>query len=144
MIFWRGILFLLTIYFSAIGCSGKSKNNMMPELAYCDSATVMFYNTPGNPRFFKMTKVHEKSILSAIAEDVNGKEMSGKESCTTQGKIYYYGKGDEVFVVYFNKDNPCMQLSFIKTAEKYFTKMDKATQKILDHLQKIAKEPVNN
>ena len=105
---------------------------MMPELDYCDSAAVMFYNSPGNPRFFKMTKVHEKPILSAIAKDVNGKVISGKESCPTQGKIYYYGKGDEVFVVYFNKEDTRMLLSFIKTGEKYFTKMDKATQQILD------------
>ena len=114
---------------------------MMPELDYCDSAAVMFYNTPGNPRFFKMTKVHEKPILSAIAKDVNGKVISGKESCPTQGKIYYYGKGDEVFVVYFNKEDTRMLLSFIKTGEKYFTKMDKATLQILDDLQKDAKEP---
>ena len=113
----------------------------MPELAYCDSAAVMFYNTPGNPRFFKMSKVHEKSILSAIADNVNGKVISGKESCPTQGKIYYYGKRHEVFVVYFSKDDTCMVLSMIKTGEKYFTKMHKGTQQILDELQKTAKEP---
>ena len=114
----------------------------MPELSHCDSAAVMFYNAPGDPRFFKMTKVHEMSVLSAIGENVNEKVISGKDSCITQGKIYYYGKGDEVFVVYFNKDDTCMLLSFIKTGEKYFTKMDKATLQVLNDLQKDAKEPV--
>jgi hypothetical protein len=114
---------------------------MMPELVYCDSAAVMFYSTPGNPRFFKMSKVREKSTLNAIGENVNGKVITGTDNCITQGKIYYYGKRDEVFVVYFNKDETCMQLSFIKTGEKYFTKMDKATKQILDDLQKDAKEP---
>jgi hypothetical protein len=137
----RYFVLIAFIYFLSTGCSGNSKNNMMPKLAYCDSAAVMFYNTPGNPRFFKMTKVHEKSVLSAIGKDVNGKVVSGKESCTTQGKIYYYGQKDEVFVVYFNKDDTCMLLSFIKTGEKYFTKMDKATKQILDDLQQNAKEP---
>ena len=117
---------------------------MMPELPYCDSAAVIYYDTPGNPRFFKLTKVHDKSILSSIGQDVNGKITRGIEHCTTQGKIYYYGKGDEVFVVYFNKEDSCMSLSFIKTGEKYFTKMDQATQKVLDDLQKTVKEPGNN
>ena len=142
MVLARGSFVLITlIYFFSAGCSGHSKNNMLPELAYCDSAAVMFYKTPGNPRFFKMTKLHEKSMLSAIGKDVNGKVIKGMESCTTQGKIYYYGKGDEVFVVYFNKDDTCMLLSFIKTGEKYFTKMNKATRLILDDLRKEAKEP---
>jgi len=124
-----------------IGCSDKTKRNMMPGISYCDSAAVMYYDTPGNPRFFKMSKVREKSTLTAIGENVNRKVITGKDSCITQGKIYYYGKRDEVFVIYFNKDESCMQLSFIKTGEKYFTKMTKATQQILDDLQKEAKEP---
>ena len=142
MIYPKRVFFLIAIiYFFIIGCSGKSGKNMMPELPYCDSAAVMYYNTPGNPRFFKMTKVYDKSTLSAISQDVNGKVIRGKEDCDSQGKIYYYGKGDEVFVVYFNKDNSCMLLSIIKTGEKYFTKMDKTTQQILNDLQKSAREP---
>jgi len=142
MVLARGYFLLITlIYFFSTACSGNSKNNMMPELAHCDSAAVMFYVTPGNPRFFKMSKVDEKATLSAIGKDVNGNVVSGKENCATQGKIYYYGKGDEVFVVYFNEDDTCMLLSFIKTGEKYFTKMNKATRLILDDLRKEAKEP---
>jgi len=116
---------------------------MMPELSSCDSAAVMFYKTPGNPRFFTMSKLYDKAILSTIEEDVNGKLISGKDSCISQGKIYYYGKGDAVYVVYFSKASDCKTLSFIKTGEKYFTNMDKATEKILDDLQKTAKEPKN-
>ena len=113
----------------------------MPELSSCDSAAVMFYKTPGNSRFFTMSKVYDKSILSTIEKDVNGKIIGGKDSCTTQGKIYYYGKGDAVYAVYFSKAADCKTLSFIRTAEKYFTAMDEATEKILDDLQKTAKEP---
>jgi len=113
----------------------------MPELSSCDSATVMFYKTPGNPRFFTMGKVYDKSILSTIEKDVNGELISGKDSCVTQGKIYYYGKGDAVYVVYFSKAVDCKTLSFIKTGEKYFADMDKTTEKILDDLQQTAKEP---
>ena len=42
----------------------------MPELSTCDSAAVMYYHTQGNPRFFNMTKVYDKKILSAIAVDI--------------------------------------------------------------------------
>jgi hypothetical protein len=125
------------------GCSPESKSNMMPELSSCDSAAVMFYKTPGNPRFFTMSKVYDKAILSTIEKDVNGKLISGKDSCISQGKIYYYGKGDAVHVVYFSKAAGCKTLSFIKTAEKYFTNMDNTTEKLLDDLQKTAKEPKN-
>ena len=113
----------------------------MPELGYCDSAAVLFYNSPGNPRYYTVSKVYDISILSTFGKDVNGKLINGKDNCVTQGNIYYYGKGDAVHVVYFNKSGNCMVLSFIKTAEKYFAGMSKTTQTILDDLQKTAREP---
>ena len=126
-----------------IGCARESNSNMMPELSSCDSAAVMFYKTPGNPRFFTMSKVYDKSILSTIEKDVNRELISGKDSCVTQGKIYYYGKGDAVYVVYFSKAADCKTFAFVKTGEKYFTAMDNAAEKLLDDLQKTAKEPKN-
>src|SRR3990170_9074905 len=136
-------IFFITIagYFFLIGCKDQSKKNLMPELAICDSATVMYYHMPGNPRFFNMSKIYDKKTLSEIAGDVNGKVINAKDTCTTQGKIYYYGKGDAVYTVYFSRVKDCMTISFIKTGEKYFVSMSGATKKILDELQKAAKEP---
>ena len=113
----------------------------MPEIHDCDSATIMYYKTPGNPRFFSMTKVRDMDSLAVITKDVNGKLITGKDSCITLGKIFFYGKGEAVYPVYFSGDNTCMTLSFIKTGEKYFTKMSDETKKILDRYQLSAKEP---
>ncbi|MGZ8524695.1 MAG: hypothetical protein ACXWV1_09720 [Chitinophagaceae bacterium] len=141
------LLIIAIIYFLVLGCKDQSRKNLLPELATCDSAAVMYYNTPGNPRFFNMTKVYDKKILSMIAEDVNGKVIKSKDTCSTLGKIYYYGKGDAVYSVYFSRLKDCMTISFIKTGEKYFVSMSEATKKLLDELQKAAKEPrseINN
>jgi len=142
-------IFLITITgsFFFTGCKDQSKKKLMPELITCDSIAVMYYHTPGNPRFFNMTKVHDKKILGTIAENINEEVIKSKDSCTTQGKIYYYGKGDAVYSVYFSRLKNCLTISFIKTGEKYFVSMNAATKKLLDELQKAAKEPrseINN
>ncbi len=136
-----GFLKIAIVYFLILGCKEQSRKNQLPELETCDSAAVMYYNTPGNPRFFNMTKVYDKKILSVIAEDVNGRVIKSKDTCTTQGKIYYYGKGDAVYSVYFSRLKDCMTISFIKTGEKYFVSMSDATKKLLEELQATAKEP---
>lgn len=113
----------------------------MPEMATCDSAVIMYYHTPGNPRFFNMVKVKDKEWLSLISNDVNGKVTNSKDTCTSQGKIYFYGKGDAVYVTYFSRNDDCQSFSFIKTGVKYFTNMSSETKELLDKLQRDAKEP---
>lgn len=114
---------------------------MLPELATCDSAAVMYYHQPGNPRFFNMTKLSDKTSLSLMADDINGEIFTANDTCATQGKIYFYGKGDAVYIVYFTRAKECMTFSFIKTGEKYFVKMNAAIKKLLDELQQKAVEP---
>lgn len=138
----KNIFFIaITGYFFLAGCKDQSKENLMPELTTCDSIAVMYYHTPGNPRFFNMTKVYDKKVLRTIAENINEEMTKSKDSCATQGKIYYYGKGDAVYSVYFSRLKDCMTLSFIKTGEKYFVNMNEITKKLLDEMQKNAKEP---
>ena len=137
------LLIAPALFLLIAGCKQEKNNNLMPELATCDSAAIIYYNEPGKPRFFDMAKLYDKEIIKALSENVNGKLVTVKDSCVTEGKIYGYGKGDAVYVVYFNKSDKCMVLSFIKTGEKYFTRMNKTTQKILNDLQKNAKEPGN-
>lgn len=141
---FRYISLIVSIFcLLATGCKDQSGNNLMPELATCDSATVMYYHEKGNPRFFDMAKVSDKKIIGTIAENVNAKLIVGNDSCATQGKIYCYGKGDAVYTVYFTREPDCMTMSFIKTGEKYFVRMNEESKKMLDDLQKLAKEPVS-
>lgn len=137
-------LSLLTgiFYFLVTGCKDQPGNNLVPELAACDSAAIMYYHKPGNPRFFNMTKVYDKTIIATIARNVNDKLIIGKDSCATEGKMYCYGKGDAVYVVYFTREPDCVTMSFMKTGEKYFVRMNAEIKRILDDLQKIAKEPI--
>lgn len=116
----------------------ETEKKLMPEIAACDSAAVMYYHTPGNPRFFSMTKVYDKGSIEAFSTQVNGSLITGKDSCVTEGKIYFYGKGDAVHVVYFSRVKECMTLSFIKTGVKYFTRMEDNTKQLLEQWQKKA------
>ena len=125
-----------------IGCEEKrGPNNLLPELSTCDSAAIMYYHTPGNPRFFKMTKLADQSSLASIAADINGNAIAGNDTCASQGKIYYYGKADEVYVAYFTRAKQCGTLSFIKTGQKYFVQMSDEVKKLLDELEPKAVEP---
>lgn len=133
-ILFTGILFLLS-------CTNNSKNNGMPEIKDCDSATIMYYKTPGNPRFFVMAKIKDMDSLDIITADANGKLITGKDSCISTGKIFFYGKGGAVYPVYFSTVEDCMTFSFIKTGEKYFTRMGAGSKIFLDKIQLTAKEP---
>jgi len=122
-------------------CKQEKNNNLLPELASCDSAAIMYYHEPGKPRFFKMAKEYDKAVINILSENVNSALIKAKDTCTSQGKIYVYGKGDAVYVVYFNTSEGCNTLSFIKTGEKYFVKMKDKTKNWINDLQKTAKEP---
>ncbi len=130
-------LFVCCCSLFVIGCTNKTvKIKMLPTLSESDSAVVMYYHTPGDPRFFNMTKVVVKNPLPVVATDVNGKVVEAKDSCVTQGKIYFYGKAGAVETIYFSRNKECMTLSFIKTGEKYFTAMSDDTKKLLERLEK--------
>ena len=110
-------------------------------LVDCDSATIMYYKTPGNPRFFVMAKIKDMYSLDVITADANGKIITGKDSCISTGKIFFYGKGSAVYPVYFSTGADCMTFSFIKTGEKYFTRMGAGSKIFLEKIQLTAKEP---
>ncbi len=141
----RSIFYSTLLYFLLVECKDVSQENnssSLPELANCDSAAVMYYHTADNPRFFNILKLYDKEQMSAIANDINDEIIPGRDTCSTQGKIYYYGKGDAVYVAYFSRAKDCMMFSFIKTGEKYFVSMSDRTKELLDELEKLAKEPI--
>lgn len=132
---------LIAILSTVISCNDQAKRNLQPEIAASDSAVVMYYNKPGDHRFFKMTKIHEKEFITSVSDAVNGKIITAKDTCTTQGKIYFYGEKGAVYIVYFSRLKDCMTLSFIKTGEKYFTKMTKEVKQMLEKQEKSAGTP---
>lgn len=113
---------------------------LMEDVRVSDSAVVMFYKTPGNPRFFSYCKIPKTSVLLSVVNDINKPLSDSIRGCTTSGKIYFYGKGDVVIPIYFSNDKICSTFSFIKTGEKYYTKMSMASKKILDSLKLESRE----
>lgn len=126
----------LAVCFSCRETPGKK--NLLPELGSSDSAVVMYYHEPGKPRFFNFTKVYSRPFIDAMADAVNKKTITGKESCVTQGKIYFYGANGAVETIYFSRADTCRTLSFIKTGEKYFTRMPDLLRDSLELMEKRA------
>ena len=114
---------------------------MMDQISLADSAVCIYYDKPSNPRFFKVTKIKDMGLLNDVISDINSSTISGSDDCQTLGKLYFYGKGDIVDVVYFSNQDSCMTFSFIKNGEKYFSRMGKDAQQLIDSLCKKATIP---
>jgi hypothetical protein len=132
-------LFLFGLVIFTIACGKSAKKGMMPEIEKADSAAFMFYHQAGQPRFFNLAKVNNMASLKDLVEDANSNVITVKDSCPTQGKVYFYGKGDAVYPLYFTTEKNCMIFSFIKTGEKYSVKMSEASLEKLKELEKQAK-----
>ncbi len=148
-----------TLFIFAIFCSCSSRNpknespvpdtayvpiktkGMMDQINLADSAALIYYNQPGNPRFFTVTQLHNPEFLSGLIEDINSPQVADDKDCPTLGKLYFYGKGDIVDVVYFSNNDSCMTFSWIKNGEKYFTPMGMASKKFIDSMKNFAREP---
>lgn len=111
----------------------------MNEIFQSDSAVFMFYIKPGNPRFFTYTKVKNMKSLINLFRNVNQPISDSLAGCITQGKIYFYKGKEAVYPVYFNNIDSCSTFSYIKTGEKYYTKMDIDSKRLIDSLKIIAK-----
>ncbi|MFM2231440.1 MAG: hypothetical protein RJB31_141 [Bacteroidota bacterium] len=112
---------------------------MMDQINAADSAVIIYYKKPANPRFYRVLKVLDIQLLKPIIEDVNSAHITSNNNCPSLGKLYFYGKGDVVDVVYFSNADSCISFSFIKNGEKYFTRMGKQSQQLIDSINAYAK-----
>jgi hypothetical protein len=138
-LFFGLALLAYVLYFSCKTVTLKRK--MLPALFNSDSAFVMYYNEPGNPRFFKVSKLTDTVAFHPLAENVNGIVIDSTAGCSTEGKIYFYEGDNAVHTVYFSRSEACKSLYFFVGAEKYYTRMTHETKQWLDKLQEIAAEP---
>lgn len=112
---------------------------MMDQINHADSAVVIYYNAPANPRFYKVFKTSDLQLLQPIISDVNSVLIQQKNDCSSLGKLYFYGKGDIVDVVYFSNADSCKSFSFIKNGEKYSTRMEERSHRLIDSIGRYAK-----
>lgn len=116
------------------------KRKMYPQLYNADSVYLMYYTEPGNPRFFKLVKLYDTLVFRSVSDDVNGNSIDSVAGCTTEGKLYFYEGKDAVHTVYFSRAATCRSLYFIKTGNKYFTKMSDGVKEWLDKMEPQAVE----
>jgi len=133
----------ITAVLALTSCRDKGVSALLPQLKVADSAAVIFYDSPGNPRYFKFTRITDLAELDPVIHDVNAKVVEPGNLCETRGKIYFYGKDDAVAVVYFTTADECMTFSIIITGEKYFVKMSEKSKQILKQMRQLAEEPVS-
>lgn len=112
---------------------------MMDQINFADSAVVIYYKKPANPRFYRVLKVLDIQLLKTVIADVNSTPIASNNNCPSLGKLYFYGKGDIVDVIYFSNADSCISFSFIKNGEKYFTRMGKQSQQLIDSINAFAK-----
>lgn len=111
----------------------------MDQINDADSAVVIYYNKPANPRFYRVFKTLDLQLLQPIISDVNNVLIEQKKDCPSLGKCYFYGKGDIVDVIYFSNADTCKSFSFIKNGEKYYTRMAERSQQLIDSISTYAR-----
>lgn len=122
-------------------CGEKGKDNLMPELNAADSAAVVFYTTPGNPRFYTFAKITDTVQLRSFAIRANKSAKTMKDDCLTEGKIFFYKGKEEAYPVYFSTSAGCRKMYFIRTGVKYYTPLPSDLENYLLELKKTAREP---
>lgn len=121
--------------------SVKASSKMEP-ITKSDSATVIYYLEPGKPRFFKITKIKDFSRLAQSMNDILVPPSFSSQSCQTDGKIYFYGTKDEVYVTYFSLNDSCKTFSFVHTGVKYVLPMSESAFNELKSLKMESVEPM--
>ena len=102
------------------------KSNLLPGIHEADSAYILYYNKPGDHRFYSTTRVTDKKSLEPLMQAANETIIPNANDCVTQGKIHFYASGGKVYTLYFSSADSCNTLSFIHTGEKYYTHLPKA------------------
>ena len=102
------------------------KSNLLPGIHEADSAYILYYNKPGDHRFYSTTRVTDKKSLEPLMQAANKTIIPNANDCITQGKIHFYATGGKVYTLYFSSADSCNTLSFIHTGEKYYTHLPKA------------------
>jgi hypothetical protein len=116
------------------------KSALMSGIYESDTAYFLFYDKPGEHRFYKISVVDGRDSLQALMQAVNDTISALKEHCVTEGKIHFYGKSEAVYTIYFNSADSCMTLSFMHQGNKYFTSMSTGIQTLLRQQAALTKK----
>src|ERR1700741_1449543 len=105
MWFSRMILFFI-LAFNLASCDDKSVTGvaLMPEIKETDSVEIIFFNEPGNQRFYTYLPTKDKNFIENLVNDLERKADSEKDenTCVKEGKIYMHKHGSIFNTVFFS------------------------------------------
>lgn len=115
------------------------------HLKASDSAVILLFDKPADPRFFKYVSVTDISSIENIVDDLDDQHVfQDNQTCKSNGKIYWYGEGDRVFTVYLCFKDSCSSFAVIQNGEKRYFIMSGSSASLLTAMLRHAKRPQSN
>lgn len=115
---------------------------LQDDLTAADSAAILLFDKPADPRFFKYVSVPDISSIVSIVDDFLEKNaFQDMQTCKSNGKIYWYGEGDRVSTVYLCFKDSCPSFAVIQNGEKRYFMMSRTSVSLLTEMLRHAKRP---
>ena len=152
------MLGILLVFFCSCGQNAGSKANeekdttiisnefekealkMFPESAEVDSLVILYYRDKERFRYYTFHATNKKGTVKALYDNLERVTVS-PDTCTKDGTIYCYIKGNIYNSVYFNITPPCAYISMIHNGRLHRYKMSEALKADLQDLKLKAVEP---
>lgn len=138
---------MIVILLIVCACDGERLTGirLLPEIKQTDSIELLYFNEPGNQRFFSYLPLKDKNFIQNLVDDLSGKvQAEGDENtCVKEGKIYMHKDGKIFNTVFFSyADSSCLFLRFIKNGKQYYFPVGESLREKLAQYKPRAKEPV--
>ena len=140
------ILLLLIVFFTFLACGNNQETGvaLLPDIKNTDSVELLYFNEPGNQRFFTYLPLKDKAFIRNLIDDLTGKVQPERDenTCVKEGKIYMHKNGKIFNTVFFSyADSSCLFLRFIKNGKLYYFSVSESLREKLAEYRPMAKEP---
>jgi len=143
----RALLFFLVVLVFAACKYEATGVTLMPEIKDTDSVEILYFNAPGNQRFYTYLPLNDREFIGYLVNDLEKEAEPGKDenTCVKEGKIYMHKNGNIFNTVFFSfTDNSCKFLRFIKNGKLYYFPISDKLRQMLTDFRPLSKEPVAN
>jgi hypothetical protein len=158
---WIGFI-VLSILLTACGnAETEKKETSQPEIVLetgltiepilkrADSVQLLYFKNPFGDslrytRFYTYHVTNDTSLINDLVNqmDKNFQVQPTARTCRSNGKLFFYGAGNELKTVYFaTQGKDCSYLYYIKNGMFYYFTIDEATEKRLIELKAKTVEP---
>ncbi|MRG47756.1 hypothetical protein GFS24_21715 [Chitinophaga sp. SYP-B3965] len=119
----------------------KEVLKMFPETADVDSLAILYFTDKVKFRYYTYYATGDKGIINALYKNLETVTVS-PDTCTKDGTIYCYVKGNVYNSIYFNITDPCAYISMIGNGRLHRYKISEDLKAQLLDLKSKAVEPV--